>query len=128
MEKPLTISAPDCYPVPELSPVQALLCLQDLPSVTFLDSSGNQAGMGRYSFLMADPFAALVYNRDGLFWNDQHVMDNPWLFFRRPISLKASTVQTVLYAISHIICFLLVKTAVCLITKGVNTMSGGSGT
>jgi para-aminobenzoate synthetase component I len=82
MEKTLSISAPDCFPLSELSPEQALLCLQDLSAVTFLDSSGNQAGMGRYSFLMADPFATLIYNKDGLFWNDQLVQENPWSFFK----------------------------------------------
>ena len=51
-----------------------------LPFPTILESARHQPGTGRYSFLMADPFASFRYEDGQGLWNDEPVDGDPWAF------------------------------------------------
>lgn len=50
-------------PLLDLDPVQALLALQGMPGLCFLDSARQDDPRSRYSFLMADPFEVMEVSR-----------------------------------------------------------------
>lgn len=73
-------------PRPQRSPVPAddlaalVRTFASLPSPTLLESARRQAGTGRYSFLMADPFASFRFEDGHCLWNGARVEADPWTF------------------------------------------------
>jgi para-aminobenzoate synthetase component 1 len=73
-------------PRPLRSPVQAddmaalVRTFAALPFPTVLESARRQPGTGRYSFLMADPFASLRFEGGRCHWNGEPVDADPWEF------------------------------------------------
>lgn len=56
---------------PTVDPWRAFRALAHLPHVLFLDSSTEQAPLGRYTFLAADPFTVLTFAREKLDWQSE---------------------------------------------------------
>lgn len=69
-------------PLPDLDPEQALLALQALPGLCFLDSARQDDSRSRYSFLMADPFEVMEVSSASA--TDDHGTDtmDPWSLLR----------------------------------------------
>ncbi len=63
-------------PLPALDPAEAVQKLADLPSLAWLDSARYQDGLGRYSFVLADPFGRFSVQQDRARWTGPDALTN----------------------------------------------------
>jgi para-aminobenzoate synthetase component 1 len=80
-------------PVPE--PWEVCCRLAHLPWLLFLDSASRMPGLGRYSFVTADPFAWLTSRGRRVWWNGTALDDaDPWRVLAEQTSAwRAETVR-----------------------------------
>ncbi|HRW75116.1 MAG: aminodeoxychorismate synthase component I [Lewinellaceae bacterium] len=65
-------------PIAYRDPGNILRQLRHLPGLRFLDSAQRETSLGRYSFLMADPFSTLIV-REGQVYRDEVLLEmDPW--------------------------------------------------
>jgi para-aminobenzoate synthetase component 1 len=69
--------------IPFLDPLRAFAALRDLPAPVLLDSARLDPGLGRWSWVAADPFL-LVSSRDGrIRLGDERRTGDPWALLER---------------------------------------------
>ncbi|MCX8101697.1 MAG: aminodeoxychorismate synthase component I [Geminicoccaceae bacterium] len=69
--------------IPFLDPLRAFAAVRDLPAPVLLDSARLDPGLGRWSYLAADPFLVLS-SRDGrIRLGDERRTGDPWTFLER---------------------------------------------
>jgi para-aminobenzoate synthetase component I len=78
--------------VPYRDPLHAFAAFAALPGATFLDSARLDEGLGRYAFVMAEPFLTLT-SRDGL------IEEGEARFTGDPFAVLAKRLER--YAVSH---------------------------